>query len=360
MAKERYGMLEMEPAELKRLNKLIKAGKPFHQVDPEVKEIILKWREGKPRIMDVHAHPYTNTGWRSLGKFRVHLEKYLYGKENVTPESISAEMPTEDEWVVPFRELGVAVMPVGWDAETAMAPGDPLYKSNTNDEIAAMRDKYPDVVITGWGSVDPWKGKEALAEAERCIKELNLIGLKFQQVGQAFHVNDKQFYPLWDLCQELGCPIQLHTGFTGLGSGAPGGLGTKIKYTMQMIPDIDDISADFPNLKILMLHPSDGRDEDAVLLNRHKGNIIRELSGIWPEYISKAAPHTWYEMNRRQRDKYLFGSEFNLFPLDGILFQHMQLPYREGVLEGALWRNTINFFGEELERAGVDLKEWKE
>lgn len=359
MAKERFGMLEMEPAELKRLNKIIKGGKPIHSVDPEIKEIITKWREGKPRIMDVHTHPYTKTGWRSLGKFRVHLEKYLYKKEDVSPEAISAGLPTEDEWVQPFRELGVAVMPCGWDAETAMAPGDPLYKSNTNDEIAAMRDKYPDVVITGWGSVDPWKGKEALAEAERCIKELKLVGLKFQQVGQAFHVNDKQFYPLWDLCQELGCPIQLHTGFTGLGSGAPGGLGTKIKYTMQLIPDIDDISADFPNLKIVMLHVSDGRDEDAVLLNRHKGNIIRELSGIWPEYISTASPHTWFELNRRQKNEYMFGSEFNLFPLDGILFQHMQLPYREGVLEGTLWRNTVNFLGEELERAGVDLKEWQ-
>ena len=352
-------MLEMEPADLKRLNKLIKTGKPFHHVDPEIKEIIKKWREGKPRILDVHTHPYTKTGWRSLGKFRVHLEKYLYGKENVTAESISAEMPSEDEWVQPFRELGVAVMPVGWDAETAMAPGDPLYKSNTNDEIAAMRDKYPDVVITGWGSVDPWKGKEALAETERCIKELKLVGLKFQQVGQAFHVNDKQFYPLWDLCQELGCPIQLHTGFTGLGSGAPGGLGTKIGYTMQLIPDIDDISADFPNLKIVMLHVSDGRDEDAVLLNRHKGNIIRELSGIWPEYISTVSPLTWFEVNRRQKDKYMFGSEFNLYPLDGVLFQHMQLPYREGVLEGTLWKNTVRFLGEELERAGVDLKEWQ-
>ncbi|MBW2636560.1 MAG: hypothetical protein JRC86_03360 [Deltaproteobacteria bacterium] len=48
MAKERYGMLEMEPAELKRLNKLVKVGKPIHEVDPEIKEIIKKWREGKP------------------------------------------------------------------------------------------------------------------------------------------------------------------------------------------------------------------------------------------------------------------------------------------------------------------------
>jgi len=80
---------------------------------------------------------------------------------------------------------------------------------------------------------------------------------------------------------------------------------------------------------------------------------------MWPEYLAHNAPHTWYEMNRRQRDKYMFGSEYNLFPLDGILFQHMQLPYREGVLELTFYKNTINILGEELERnAKVNLKEW--
>jgi hypothetical protein len=322
--------------------------------------MIAEKRKGMPRIIDVHAHPYTKIGWRSLGKFWVHLEKYLYGRkdEDLTVEAISSRMPTDDEWVQPFRELGVTTMPVGWDADTAMAPGDPLYRPNYNDEIAAMRDNYPDVVIAGWGSVDPWKGRVALEETERCIKELKLIGLKFQQVGQAFHINDKRFYPLWSLCQDLKCPIQLHTGFTGLGSGAPGGLGTKVQYTMEMIPDIDDVASDFPNLKIIMLHVSDGRDMDGMLLCRHKGNVYREMSGIWPEYIETASPHTWYELQRRQKNKFVFGSEFNLFPLDGILFQHMCLPYREGVFENTMWRNTINILGEEMERVGVNLKEW--
>jgi hypothetical protein len=157
----------------------------------------------------------------------------------------------------------------------------------------------------------------------------------------------------------MGIPVQFHSGFTGLGSGAPGGWGTKLKYTMNLIPDFDDVAADFPRLKIIMLHPSDGRDEDAVLIARHKGNVRRELSGMWPEYIEANSPHTWHELNRRQRDKYLFGSEFNLYPLDGILWQHMQLDYREGVFEGTLHKNTIDFLGEELERnAGVNLKEW--
>ncbi len=363
--KKRYGLLEMTEEQQKRLDRIIKADKPFQKVDPEIKEMILKQRKGLPRIIDVHCHPYTKVGWRSLGKFRVHLEKYLYRKANATPESITKEAPTDEEWIQVYRELGVVALPVGWDAETAMTSNaiygpDELYQSNSNDYIASLRDRFPDVVITGWGSVDPWKGWKAQQEAIRCVKELHLVGLKFQQVGQAFMVSDKRFYPLWDTCQEMGIPVQWHSGFTGLGSGAPGGLGTKVKYTMNLYPDFDDVAADFPRLKIIFLHPSDGRDEDAVLICRHKGNVFRELSGLWPEYIEHVSPHTWYELNRRQKEKYMFGSEFNLFPLDGVIWQHMQLAYREGVLEGTFYKNTINILGEELERnAKVNLKEWK-
>ena len=57
----------------------------------------------------------------------------------------------------------------------------------------------------------------------------------------------------------------------------------------------------------------------------------------------------------------MFGSEMNIFPLDTIIWQHLQLPYREGVLDRTFHGNTFNILGEELERnAGVDLKEWKD
>ncbi|MBM2831187.1 MAG: Amidohydrolase family protein [Dehalococcoidia bacterium] len=362
--KKRYGLLEMDEETKKRLDKEIRK-QPFHRpTGEELKAMLKEKRKGLPRPIDVHCHPYTKTGWKSLGRFRPHLEKYLYNKENVTAETITAEAPTDEEWVQVYRELGVATTPVGWDAETTMGLRPPygpdeLYQSNTNDYMASLRDRFPDVVIAAWGSVDPWKGKKALEEAERAIKKLKLIGLKFQQTGQAFMISDRQFYPLWDLLQEMEAPVQFHTGYTGLGGGAPGGLGVKLKYTMNVIPDFDDVAADFPKLKMILLHPAEGRDEDAVLVCRHKGNCYRELSGMWPEYMPINVPKTWYELNRRQQDKYMFGSEFNLFPLSGILYQQYQLDYREGILEKLLWKNTIRILGPELERSGVNLKEWR-
>lgn len=361
--KRRYGTLEMDEETKKRFDKEIRK-QPFHgKPGDELKQLLTERRKGLPRPIDVHCHPYTKTGWKSLGQFRPHLEAYLYGKKDITAEQITAESPTDEEWVQAYREMGVVATPVGWDAETTMGLRPPYgpddsYIGNTNDYMASLRDRFPDVVPTAWGSVDPWKGKKALEEAERAFKKLKLIGFKFQQTAQAFMVNDRQFYPLWDFLQELKAPVQFHTGYTGLGGGAPGGLGVKLRYTMDMLA-YDDIAADFPNLKIILLHPAEGRDEDAVLICRHKGNVYRELSGMWPEYIPINVHSTWYEINRRQQDKYMFGSEYNLFPLHGIMYQQYQLDYREGVLEKVLYKNTIRILGEELERSGVNLKEWE-
>ncbi len=358
--KKRYGLLELDEETKRKLDKDIKR-QPFHRVMPEIREMVKEARKGMPKVIDVHCHPYTKDGWKSLGKFRTYLEAYLYGKKNVTPEIVTQESPTEEEWVQPYRELGVVCIPTAWAASTTMSPGDPLYQDNTNDFVASLRDRFSDVVIAAWGSVDPWQGKRALQEVERCAKKLKLLGIKFQQVGQGFSVADKKIaYPIWDLCQNLGMPVKFHAGFTGLASGSPGGMGLKLKYTMDIIPDFDDVAADFPKLKIIMLHHAEGRDEDACLVTRHKGNVFREVSGMWPEYYEINVPRMWYEMNRRQQDKYMFGSEYNLFPVDGILYQHLQTGYREGVLEKLFWKNTIRILGEELEGVGVNLKEWKQ
>jgi hypothetical protein len=37
----------------------------------------------------------------------------------------------------------------------------------------------------------------------------------------------------------------------------------------------------------------------------------------------------------------------------------MQFGWREGVLENMFWKNTVRILGPELERCGVNLKQWK-
>jgi Predicted metal-dependent hydrolase of the TIM-barrel fold len=71
---------------------------------------------------------------------------------------------------------------------------------------------------------------------------------------QGFFPNDRMAYPLYEAINDAGAIALFHTGQTGVGSGMPGGMGMRLKYSNPMY--LDDVAADFPDLKIILAHPS--------------------------------------------------------------------------------------------------------
>ncbi|MBI2862487.1 MAG: amidohydrolase, partial [Chloroflexi bacterium] len=147
--------------------------------------------------------------------------------------------------------------------------------------------------------------KAAVRELERAVKDLGLIGAKFMAAAQRFFPDDPRFYPLWEKAQELGAVLLFHVGTTGLGAGAPGGSGVKLKYTRPI--HIDDVAADFPELKIIMAHPAWPWMDEGLAVAVHKANVYVDLSGWSPRYFP---PELVREVNSRLQDKALFGSDY--------------------------------------------------
>ena len=50
--------------------------------------------------------------------------------------------------------------------------------------------------------------------------------------------------------------------------------------------DIDDVAVDFPDLKIIMAHPSFPWQDEAISVCLHKVNVYIDLSGWSPKYFS--------------------------------------------------------------------------
>lgn len=282
------------------------------------------------RAIDVHAHPSTAVGLASVAIYNEAFEHYY--KMKTTPKS-------EEEMADDFRKAGVRGILVGWDAETAT--GMPR---TSNEYIAEVTREYPDAFIGGFGCVDPWKGEVAIREAEIAIKELGLLGLKFQQCAQRFFPNDRRFYPLWEKCVELKAPVQFHTGVTGLGSGCPGGVGIHLKYT-QPIPYLDDVAADFPDLTIIACHPSWPWQEQMLAVAQHKSNVYLELSGWMPRYFPEALVK---EAGGRLQDKVMFGTDYPAFNHDKMLADFEKLGYKPEVLEKIYYKNAERILGIKL------------
>ncbi len=275
------------------------------------------------RAIDVHAHVTSLFGYRRVYGETITqaMEKYYRIKDRIESPDDMANM---------YRELDVKAILVAWDTESVS--GIPRIE---NDFVAGLVKKYPDVFIGGWAMIDPWKGELAIKELERCIKELGLLGLKFQPIAQRFYPNDKRFYPLYEKCCELGIPVSFHTGTSGLGAGLPGGAGYKLDYTRPIY--IDEVAADFPELTIIMIHPAWPWQEEQIMVLLHKANVYADLSGWAPRYFPEVIKR---EINSRLQDKFMFGSDYPEISPKRWLDEFTSQGYKEEVIEKVLYKNA--------------------
>lgn len=80
-----------------------------------------------------------------------------------------------------------------------------------NDRLAHITARGPDRFIP-FGTVWPQMGRDAVAEARRCIEDLGLKGLKFHPWLQGFSTGDPVFGEICGLAGELGVPVFFHDG----------------------------------------------------------------------------------------------------------------------------------------------------
>jgi hypothetical protein len=239
----------------------------------------------------MHVHlPTVSFLDSSIKPFREPAEKFF--RRNV-------EITRMDNVAKHYEKLDIVGVLLAWDAETATGL-PPL----TNDEIAGIVAEFPERFI-GFASVDPWKGKRAVAEIERAVGELGLKGAKFHPGIQAFYPNDPRFAELFAKVAALGVPALFHTGTNGLGAGIKGGMGVRLDYTRPIY--LDHLAADFPELTIIGAHPAWPWHEEMLAVIAHKANVFMDLSGWLPRYIPEPVMN---EARKRLSDRILFGSDY--------------------------------------------------
>jgi predicted TIM-barrel fold metal-dependent hydrolase len=205
----------------------------------------------------------------------------------------------------------------------------------SNDWIADLVRRYPEQFI-GFASVDPHEGKLAVREARRSVEELGLRGFKFHPITQRFEANDPAYYELWQTISDLGVPALFHTGQTGVGAGRPGQSGYKNKYG-RPYPYFDDIAADFPNLTIIMAHPSFPWVDEQLSIASVKTNVWLDLSGWSPKYFS---PNLVQYCSTLLQNKTLFGSDYPAITPDRWLRDFAEAPFRDEVRPKILLENA--------------------
>jgi len=195
----------------------------------------------------------------------------------------------------------------------------------TNEEIAELAHKNSDVAIP-FASIDPARGDEGVREARRLIKDHGVKGFKFHPSVQNFFPDDRTAYPLYEVIAEAKLPALFHTGQTGVGAGQRGGGGIRLKYSHPM--HLDDVAADFPDMPIILAHPSFPWQEEALSVATHKPQVYIDLSGWSPKYFP---PILVQYANTLLKDKILFGSDYPVITPERWIEEFDKLPIKPEV-----------------------------
>ena len=242
----------------------------------------------------------------------------------------TVQHPTISQMAAYYRERKMAFVVFTVDSELGMA-----YKSITNEEVAEVANENADVAIP-FASIDPSRGAMGVREARRLIKDFGVKGFKFHPIMQAFFPNDRSAYPLYEVIEAARLPAIFHTGQTGIGAGMPGGGKLRLKYANPMY--LDDVAADFPDLQIVMAHPSIPWQDEALSVATHKANVWIDLSGWSPKYFP---PQLVHYANTLLKHKVLFGTDNPVIAPDRWLADFAKLDVKPEVRPLIMKENAV-------------------
>jgi hypothetical protein len=275
--------------------------------------------------------------------FHVHVEVGPTGEDHLSPEMRQAAMryfkgdlrlPTIDEIAQLYRERRMMAVVFGLDS--ALTTGQARIP---NEFVVEKAREHSDVLIP-FASIDPRRGGEAVTEAKALLAEGSIRGFKFHPNIQQFHPNDRLVYPLYELIQGSGAVALFHTGHSGIGSGLPGGGGIRLKYGNPMA--IDDVAVDFPEMSIVMAHPSFPWQDEALSVAMHKPQVAIDLSGWSPK---RFPPQLVRAMATNLAGQTLFGSDFPLITPDRWMEDFATLELNDEVRTAILKENALRILG---------------
>lgn len=136
----------------------------------------------------------------------------------------------------------------------------------SNDSVANMT-AASNGRLVGIASVNPAGSKNPAEELEKALK-LGMKGLKLYP-HSGFYPNDKALWETYELAQDSGIPVLVHTGI-------------KAHKAHRMVFNnpvyVDDVAVDFPRLNLVIMHAGYPWVKEALLLSRLNENVWMDLT----------------------------------------------------------------------------------
>ncbi len=270
------------------------------------------------RVIDFHVHVGRLEDWHSW------VLDFLKGE--------NPELFKDFDTVMTPHGIEAMLEREGVDQAVVLAEYSPLTTGVVTNEYVHEFCKGRDRFIP-FASVDPSTSDHPEEILETCVKDMGFRGLKLYPPYQHFYPNDPMIYPLYEKAVELNIPIMFHTGSSVYRN-------SKIKYGDPI--HLDEVAADFPELKIIMAHSGRGFWYDrAFFLSRIHKNLYMEIAGLPPKKLLQYFPEL-----EKNADKVIFGSDW---PGVGGIGKNIEairsLGLNKDTVDKILWKNATKVLG---------------
>lgn len=270
------------------------------------------------KIIDFRFRPSTPDAVKGMlnrqGVFWPMMELFNY-PDRAKPEPI-------EKIVADMDKAGVVKgIVTGRDAETTYG------LASSNAGILKLMAEWPDKFI-GFAGLDPHKGISAVRELANLYKK-GMKGAAIDPYLARIPADHRLYYPIYAKCCELEIPIVITTGPATLVAGA-------------VMDDahprhIDQVAADFPDLRIVMSHGGYPYVNEAIMVvHRHRHVYMDlaeyEVSPFAEEYVKAA--------NTLIGNKILFASAAPFMDFQEQIALYEKLPFKPEVLEDIMYENA--------------------
>jgi len=151
---------------------------------------------------------------------------------------------------------------------------------------------------------------------------------------------DKMAWPIYEVIAEHKLPAVFHSGHSGIGSGMRCGGGLRLQNSNPML--LEDVAIAFPDIEIVVAHPSWPWQDEALSVCLHKPNVYIDLSGWSPKYFP---PQLVQYANTQLKRKMMFGSDFPLIAPDRWIKDFREAAFKPEVHDLILKDNAIAALG---------------
>ena len=177
-----------------------------------------------------------------------------------------------------------------------------------------------------------------VADCERAVRELGLRGINIEpgirKRGGPSHVDNPDFYPIYETVAGLGVPVMVYTSpFAG-----------PDPYLVNDMAPYERVLRQFPNLTLILGHGGYPRVQQVLdAAARHRNlYVCQDVYTFWP------AGHLYRRAIERLQDQFVFGTSYPFSSMAEPVQETLKLPLSSSAMDKYLWANGSRLLGDAL------------